>query len=445
MPKISNRLISCSIGLFIALTGCSSTADPTNKKVRAENTRFISIDQAWLESSYADYKSGDPVLNQVVKNLLVKAEIGLKKDSVSVLDKSLTPPSGSKKDYISVGPYWWPDETKSDGLPWIKKDGQVNPSSKTNGSDKIVMNEMLFQISDLSLAYFYTKDKKYAKKASQLINTWFLDPTSGMNPSLHYGQAVPGQSDGRKYGVIETRWFIRLIDDVGLLSDSGALSSGQQTQFKNWLGEYLNWLLNNELGQGACDAHNNHGTYCEAQVAAYALFTGKNALAKKYTKRVFDTRLEQQVKPSGAQPDELARTRPLHYSLFNLEAYFFAARVGDHLGLDMWHYQSPNGSSLKSAIDFLLPAIKEQGYWQNVEDKKMRRGRLFYFLQVAYQKYADDKYLQAIEDLIPLVVKEDRAELAQCLLISPKPQSINLARLLKMDPDGSKSHYRCYY
>jgi hypothetical protein len=39
----------------------------------------------------------------------------------------MVPPSGSKNDYMSMGPYWWPDPEKPDGLPYIRRDGEVNP------------------------------------------------------------------------------------------------------------------------------------------------------------------------------------------------------------------------------------------------------------------------------------------------------------------------------
>ncbi len=180
-------------------------------------------------------------------------------------------------------------------------------------------------------------------------------------------------------------------------------------------------------------------------MAVYALYTGNKELAGEYVKRVFEQRLPKQVEVSGAQPDELARTRPLHYSLFNLEAYFYTARVADHLGLDMWNYTTKDGVGIKTMIDFLVPAINKQGYWETVKDSKTRRGRLFYFLNMAHQQYGDPKYLRAIQDLIPLIEQEDRAELSQCLLISPTPSGITLPSLLAMDPDGSKSGYRCYY
>jgi len=55
------------------------------------------------------------------------ADAALQQKPVSVMDKSMVPPSGDKHDYMSVGPYWWPDPKKKDGLPYIRKDGVVNP------------------------------------------------------------------------------------------------------------------------------------------------------------------------------------------------------------------------------------------------------------------------------------------------------------------------------
>src|SRR5258705_14014715 len=37
----------------------------------------------------------------------------------SVIEKMAIPPSGDKHDYISLAPYWLPDSSKADGLPYI--------------------------------------------------------------------------------------------------------------------------------------------------------------------------------------------------------------------------------------------------------------------------------------------------------------------------------------
>ena len=45
----------------------------------------------------------------------------------SVLDKEGIAPSGDKKDYVSFGTYWWPNPDTGDGLPYIVRDGELNP------------------------------------------------------------------------------------------------------------------------------------------------------------------------------------------------------------------------------------------------------------------------------------------------------------------------------
>ena len=43
---------------------------------------------------------------------------------------------GDKHDYLSFGSYWWPDPDKPDGLPYIRRDGGVNPESQSGSSDR---------------------------------------------------------------------------------------------------------------------------------------------------------------------------------------------------------------------------------------------------------------------------------------------------------------------
>ena len=50
----------------------------------------------------------------------------------SVTTKEVVPPSGDKHDYMSQAPYWWPDPKSTNGLPYIRRDGERN-----RGSEKI--------------------------------------------------------------------------------------------------------------------------------------------------------------------------------------------------------------------------------------------------------------------------------------------------------------------
>lgn len=47
--------------------------------------------------------------NPELVKLLLEAEQALQLREASVMDKTSVAASGDKHDYISLGPYWWPD------------------------------------------------------------------------------------------------------------------------------------------------------------------------------------------------------------------------------------------------------------------------------------------------------------------------------------------------
>jgi DNA-binding response OmpR family regulator len=56
------------------------------------------------------HKSGDA-------DIVAMLDKALNAGPFAVTDKSATPPSGDKHDYMSLSPYWWPDPSKPDGQP----------------------------------------------------------------------------------------------------------------------------------------------------------------------------------------------------------------------------------------------------------------------------------------------------------------------------------------
>ena len=71
------------------------------------------------------------------KVLIKAADRFLKKGPYSVMQKEKTPPSGDKHDYLSLSIYSWPNPKTKDGLPYITRDGQVNPDSKIGTDGRI--------------------------------------------------------------------------------------------------------------------------------------------------------------------------------------------------------------------------------------------------------------------------------------------------------------------
>ena len=136
---------------------------------------------------------------------------------------------------------------------------------------------------------------------------------------------------------------------------------------------------------------NNHGTFYDAQVIGLALFVGANELAKRFLQKM-PQRIAEQIDPDGRQPHELDRTLAWHYTVFNLQALFRVATFGEHLGIDLWHYATRDGRSLRQAIDFTLPYVAGRPWdYQQITPQKF--DVIFGLLCQAGGKYQDPKYL----------------------------------------------------
>jgi hypothetical protein len=176
-----------------------------------------------------------------------------------------------------------------------------------------------------------------------------------MNPNLQFAQAVLGVNDGRGTGIIDTRVLPQLLDAIRLLDGSADWTVADREGLIAWCRDYLAWLRESKNGTDERAADNNHGTWYDAQVAALALFVGDTAFAREVLDRDAKMRIAAQIAADGKQKLELERTRPLHYSLFNLDAFTQLAEMSRHVGVDLWHYTAPSGGSLRAALAFVAP------------------------------------------------------------------------------------------
>ena len=110
------------------------------------NTRIYAAEKLAKVKEKAD----SPLYAPAVKTLLRDADKALKMTPPSVMDKTMTADSGDKHDYMSMGPYWWPDPSKPDGLPYIRKDGQRNP--ELDKLDRNKLGDMSKAVTTLGLA-----------------------------------------------------------------------------------------------------------------------------------------------------------------------------------------------------------------------------------------------------------------------------------------------------
>lgn len=327
----------------------------------------------------------------------------------SIVNKSVTPPSGDKHDYMSQAPYFWPDPKSPNGLPYIRRDGERNPEI-----NKITDHKSLDDLEDvvetLALAYYFKRNEAYAAKAVQLLRAFFLVPATRMNPNLEYAQFIPGVNTGRGIGLIETRGLVRVVDAIGLLQGSKALTPADATGLQDWFKSFLQWMRDSKNGREEAAAKNNHGTYYDVQVVSFALFTGQKDFALKVIKQAREKRIAAQIEPDGRQPLELARTKAWGYSNGNLDGLMQLATLAERVGVDLWNFQTKDGRSIRKALEFLIPVALGETKWQYQELGGVKPESLFPLMRRAAEVYRDKEY-QAVMTRAPDLGAADRGRL----------------------------------
>lgn len=208
-----------------------------------------------VKTSYASLPNGPEALEA----LLRQADRALTLDIVPVTDKTILAASGDPHDYVSMGPYWWPDPEKPDGLPYIRRDGERNPESER--LDRPKMNTLVGTVRPLTLARYFTGDERYAARAVHNLRVWFLDEETRMNPHFEYAQMIPGHNGGRgrAAGLIDGYSFVPVTDCIRLLEGSESMTAADATGLREWFSRLVDWMTGSEIGIAKYEATNNHG------------------------------------------------------------------------------------------------------------------------------------------------------------------------------------------
>jgi hypothetical protein len=339
------RLLSAFAVLHLAIAAplVSQTTVPSPKSA----PRVYLIDpQAYLRAR----QKPTPQLLAKVKSEAAKA---MKTPLLSVTMKPQTPPSGDKHDYLSMAIYWWPDPKNPSG-PYIHRDGEHNPET-TDIPDYDNLTAVIAAVHPLALSYYMTGNEEHAARAAQLIRTWFLDPTTAMNPNMKYAQGIKGINDGRAAGIIETHNLPFVIDAAGLLAGSKAWTAADDAALRQWFTRFHQWMITAPTAIEEDHTANNHGSWFQEQITPIELYLGLADQARARLDLVHSERIPRQIKPDGDQPLELARTNSFFYSFYNLQALTTDASVALQLGIDLYQPARPGDPTILTALDALLP------------------------------------------------------------------------------------------
>ncbi|MCU0247840.1 MAG: alginate lyase family protein [Bryobacter sp.] len=280
----------------------------------------------------------------------------------SVMDKAAMPPSRDKHDYLSFGPYWWPDPAKPDGLPFIRRDGYRNREQLAKG-DSVAWDETSSAIEALAEAWSTTKQERYARKAVELLRVWFLAPATRMNPHLNYGQSIPGVTEGRAAGLIDMRRLMRITVALGQIESYAGWTAEDKTGMRLWFEKYFQWCQSSPIAIEEAKTTNNHAVWFDAQKISIALYLGKRDEARRILEAAKTARIAAQIEPTGEMKRETARTDGWSYSTMNLRGFFTLARFGDQVGVDLRGFTTSDGRSLAKAIAYLKPFAEGKAKW----------------------------------------------------------------------------------
>ena len=268
--------------------------------------------------------------------------------------------AGGIHDFYSEGDYWWPDPQNPDG-PYIQRDGMSNPANFTDHRRMMIRLSQI--VGQLASAYKITGDEKYVRQAFIHLKAWFADTTTRMNPSLLYAQAIKGRFTGRGTGIIDTIHFIEVAQAILVMEKAKCVDKQLLTAIKSWFSEYIEWLMTHQYSIDEMNAKNNHATCWVMQVAEFARLTGDEKILEFCRQRYRDIILPDQMASDGSFPQELRRTKPYGYSLFNLDAMTMVCLILSDKNNDLMNYQTPDGRSLRKGIEFLYPYVTDKPKW----------------------------------------------------------------------------------
>ena len=399
MQPITTRLLSTpalSVCLTLLLLIGSSTQAATGQLVFVDREKVAQTKQKLLAN---ELSSGAQL---ALNGLYAQADMALEQANETVTDKTYVPPAASKHDYVSLSRYWWPNPSSKNGLPWIRKDGETNPTTQTDAVDRLRIARFTKAVYALGLAYHLSEDERYASKGIEMIRTWFINPDTAMNPNVNWGQMIPGNPKKRRAGILDTRLItLWVLDPIVWLSQSKSWTAQDNTIITTWFENYLDWLTTSNLGRSGMKQTNNHGSWYKVQVAAISRFLGRTAEQEKIY-ALFKRRFSGEVSEKGVQTHEVERTRALFYSIFNLDAMTRLAAVAQQGKTDLWAYQSATGASLEVAIDFVLPHLHDRSQWPYAH-KKFDALEAIPVLYRAIEHGGLKKYQPELEKLIKML------------------------------------------
>ena len=324
-------------------------------------------------------------------------------------------------------------------MPWASCDGHENLKSINLGGLP-QLKGMAAAVQALAAGFYWTRNETYAARAVELIAVFFLDPGTRMNPNFNFGQSMPGYNNGSGSGLVEIDiWLIQVMEGIALINHpascegcvaSAAWGATQDASMLEWLKQWSGWLKTTPYSTWACNYRNNHNAACRSSWLAVAAWIGETALAQRIIAGAKERQwtntsssshwpyqelgapncygcngsgtgtcgkapIGGQVWRDGELPQEAGRVNSIGYTVAELHTLFLLAQLSRHPilgGEDLFGYVSLNGSSIRGALDYLVPFALGQQNWSHHTETEVFQ--VYPELRQAAAVFGNESYLR---------------------------------------------------
>jgi len=315
--------------------------------------------------------AGDPALKRRVQALEGRANSALLRGPYSITQNTAKlpiSPSHDPHDFVAIAFRAWPNPNTPDGLPWVIRDGHHNPA---NDMDWTFFDPMVADAELLSLAYYITRDERYAEHAGRLLRAWFIDPDTRMNPHMKYSNIVPGAGFRGVNLPIFMIGMYRICDAAGILEASPSWHQADADALAAYFKTLLSWLETDPDAVADGEVQQNHSTYYRAGRMAMYQYLKNSARARQAFDDYVDRFLPLQFASDGTQPLEMERANNFTYHINGLTAAYSIAQLAEGIGRarNLWNHTTSDGAGLRKSTEFLLPYLLGHDEWPYFADE----------------------------------------------------------------------------
>src|ERR1035438_9696780 len=155
--------------------------------IRAADMPMTLISENEAEPIHSAILRKEAWTQDAVRLLRADADKRMKEGPWTVTSDRPKMPDLDVHEYYSEAPYWWPDPANPSG-PYVRKDGHTRTDRFM--ANKNAMGALCDAVFTLGTAAFLLDNPAYGSRAAKLINTWFVNPKTRMNPNLDNAQAI---------------------------------------------------------------------------------------------------------------------------------------------------------------------------------------------------------------------------------------------------------------